>query len=517
MYQYIIVDDESIIRQGIKKQLEPLNEIVICVGEASNGEEAIQLIEANAPSIAIIDMQMPIMSGAQLLPYLAQHYKELQLIVISGYKDFDYIKHALSANAVDYILKPFSRTQIQEVMRRAVDRLESAVAINNQLLSTEAQKEHARYEYDMQLLRNLVLGYHMESAAISSQRLDFINNASHFLLLTFNSSAPIAEMMIQPCLNESGYSDIALFLPHPNNLHLGFVILIVPEHTIPRSHDLCKHVIDVLAAFLNVNQIHAHFGVSLLHSELPELPVAYDECCNALNGQLLTPDWKNDYYFESEPDPQPIHWDKTDEFLFRLETGMTEQVTALLQELDTYVQSIPTLTLSDVKFYLYNLTNQCWSIMNDCSKQYKPSISMQNVVKSIFRLDELIEYYTHFFANLSDMLKESNIYAAKDTIEKVKLYVERNYQKNLTAELISSYFYLNASYFSHLFRQKTGEKFVDFVSTVRIEKSKEFLRTTDRKMYQIARAVGYDNVKYYFRVFKRIEGITPEQYRQNHV
>ena len=254
--------------------------------------------------------------------------------------------------------------------------------------------------------------------------------------------------------------------------------------------------------------------MSAIHSELSGLPAAYDECCGALNSQKLVPGWQYDYYYEREHDPRPIVWDKTDEFLFRLEAGMTKQVGELVEDVRQRCLSDPDLTLGDVKFFFYNLTSQCWPIMNDYSKQYKPSISMQNVVKSIFSLDELTGYYSQFFSNLSEMLKEHNVYAVSDTIEKVKIYMERNYQKNLTTELISSYFYLNASYFSHLFRQKTGEKFVDYLNRIRINKSKELLLTTDRKMYQIAKSVGYDNVKYYFRVFKKTEGMTPEQYRQ---
>ncbi|WP_195415222.1 response regulator transcription factor [Enterocloster citroniae] len=516
MYQYIIVDDESLIRQGIRKQLEPLGDLVACAGEASNGREAISLIETCSPSIAIIDMQMPIMPGTQLLPYLSQHFPKIQLIVISGYKDFDYIKHALSANAIDYILKPFSRKQIQDVVQKAVKRLENVMAISNQILSTQEQKEQAYYEYDIQMLRSLIMGYHTDSTSISSKQLGFINNTHNFILLTFNSSTSLADTAIQPSLDESGYSDIALFLSHPNNLYLGFVLLFPPEHTLSRSRDLCAQVMEVLSVFLCNNQIHVHFGVSEIHSQLHALAAAYDECCSALNGLLLSNGYEYDCFYRKEPDPQPIVWEKTDEFLFRLEAGMTDQVRALIQELKAYFLSVPTLTLGDVKFYFYNLTSQCWPIMNDYSKQYKPSISMQNVVKSIFSLDELVEYYSQFFTNLTEILKGNNVYAVSDTIEKVKIYIERNYQKNITTELISSYFYLNASYFSHVFRQKTGEKFVDYLNRIRIHKSKELLLTTDRKMYQIARSVGYDNVKYYFRVFKKTEGITPEQYRLRH-
>ena len=125
MYTYLIIDDESLIRKGTKKKLLPLESVVTCCGEADNGESGIQMIEELHPDIVILDMQMPIMDGMQLLPYLSQHYPEIPLIVISGYQNFEYIKQAISSKAVNYILKPFSREEIQETMLSIVKSLSS--------------------------------------------------------------------------------------------------------------------------------------------------------------------------------------------------------------------------------------------------------------------------------------------------------------------------------------------------------------------------------------------------------
>ena len=111
------------------------------------------------------------------------------------------------------------------------------------------------------------------------------------------------------------------------------------------------------------------------------------------------------------------------------------------------------------------------------------------------------------------MVKSKSVYNDNNLIDQIKIYIRRNYSKNLTQEFIASLFYLNRSYLSQLFKKKTGEKFVDFLNDVRIEKAKELLTNTDKKMYSIAKAVGYDNTKYFFRIFKKRMGITPEQYR----
>jgi len=513
MFRYIIVDDESVIRSGIKKMLEPLSGKLSCCGEAANGRDAVSLIESSMPDIAIIDMQMPIMSGSQLLPYLTAHYPDLQLIVISGYKDFDYIKTAMSANAIDYVLKPFSRKQMQETVQKAMERLNSAATINMQISSSEKAKEQAYYEYDLQMLRNLVLGNPVDSVEITSSQLGFLNAQEGLFLITFNATNPLDGAAVQAYLDDSGFHEIALYLAHLNNLYQGFVLLSVPGPSIPRSRELCCQIMQGLSALLNDNKVYVRFGISGMHSCLDQLSAAYDETCTALNTQPLYDSQQYYFFYTGEKDFQEIAWEKKDEFLFRLESGMSVQVRELLYDLSRCCLSAQSLTLGDVKYYLYSLTNQCWPIMNYYSKQFKPSISMQNIVKSIFSLDELIEYYQNFFANLTTALNNNNVYAVDDVIEKARIYIERNYQKNLTTELMSCYFYLNPDYFSHLFRKRTGQKFVDYVNSVRIEKSKEMLSATDRKMYQIAKSVGYDNVKYFFRVFKKKEGMTPEQYR----
>lgn len=92
--------------------------------------------------------------------------------------------------------------------------------------------------------------------------------------------------------------------------------------------------------------------------------------------------------------------------------------------------------------------------------------------------------------------------------------MQRNYRKALTQEFVASLFYLNRSYLSSLFKARTGEKFVDYLNDIRIIKAQELLSGSNQKMYQISHAVGYDNVKYFFRIFKKKTGMTPEEFRE---
>jgi two-component system response regulator YesN len=196
---------------------------------------------------------------------------------------------------------------------------------------------------------------------------------------------------------------------------------------------------------------------------------------------------------------------------------MAKQVAELLGDLFQYFTAIPRCTLADVKYYCFQLTDKIKAIMTfyfDQVKQYAAPSSVQNVQNSLFSLQEIQDYYTQLFTNIAEMLKTESVYATDDVVEKIKTYVKRNYKNDITVEYLSSLFYMNRSYCSHLFREKTGEKFVDYMNKVRIEKAKQLLLVSDKKMYQIAKAVGYDNVKYFFRIFNKFEGMTPEQFRR---
>lgn len=518
MYNYIIIDDESLIRKGTLKKLSPLKQIQ-CVGEASNGKEGLELVASAKPDFVILDMQMPVMDGAALLPLLSKEYPQLPLIVISGYKDFDYIKHAISAQAIDYILKPFSKEAIQTCVLEAIERLESRNAIRNQIISSEEEKENAYYEHDCQMLKNLIMGYHTDSTTISSARLSFVNNTHHMRLITIAYANSPVDHALPEWLEENGFGDLALHLSNPSNAPLDFLILFMPENS-PLSHKrLTEQVLDALSGYLQQNSTPSIMGISNTHANLKQLHEAFLESSMALNCQPLSPSSQEHYFYLEETQPKLLAWPDQEEFLFRVEAGMADEVRLLTSQLMEWFRRQPGTTLQDAKYYCYQLSNQCQSVLNYYLNQndFKAgSTSMQNVVNHIFNLDDLHAYYLQFFLNITDLLKPQSIYAVDDVVEKIQLYIQRNYQKDLTQEFIACLFYMNRSYLSTLFKSKTGKKFVDYLNEIRLEKAKELLCDSDRKMYQIAKAVGYDNIKYFFRVFKKKEGITPEQYRGQH-
>jgi two-component system response regulator YesN len=516
MYTYIIIDDESLTRKGTRKKLESLADTLICAGEAANGKDAMELIRNVDPDIIITDMNMPVMDGTEFLPLLSKSYPNKQIIVISGYKDFDYTKQAIMAKAINYILKPFSREEIQSSVMHAIQMIRDKANIQAEIVSKEEEKEAACYEYDTQLLEDRILGYDTSEAQLTSKKLNCINQTHNLIMMTLYSDDPIEQDKVRLFLQEAAFGDLALYLPHKRSGNLGFLVLFLPNQSAISSDDLCHQVIHSLNYRFESNGRMVLIGVSKTHASLLELHDAFKETVAALNARQLL-DLQGSFFFqEPQRSVKELFWDKTDEFLFRLEAGMTDCMVKMLEELFQYFLSIPQCTIADVKSFLFQLSGKVKVIMSyyfDHAAQYSAPSSVEDTLDSLFSLEKIKAFCLRLLTNISEALKTKSVYATDDVVEKMKTYVKRNYSNEITVEYLSSLFYMNRSYCSHLFRAKTGEKFVDFVNKIRIEKAKQLLRDSDKRMYQIAKAVGYNNVKYFFRVFNKLEKKTPERFR----
>lgn len=515
MYTYLIVDDEPLIRKGTIKKLQPLSQQITCYAEASNGQEAITLIREHLPDFIILDMQMPVMDGMQLLPWLSKNYPDIPLIVISGYQNFDYMKQAIAAKTVDYILKPFSREEIQKTVLAVLDCLSNRLQQQQTISLAREEKEEACYTLELHSLENFLLGYKTDFPEIRSKKLSYINRFSQFVLFTFYYYSEKQTQQLSDWIHTSYYQGVTLLLPGQQLPQMAFLLLFFPD--IAEHHLQTNHFFAQLQPFLQFQENPLLIGVSQPHKSLSSLNVAFQETKNALNSLSICATPYTCSFSSPSLSSSEIVWEKEDEFLFRIESGMTDTVATLAHEFFDFCRTIPDLSLLQVKHYCNRLYALCTVMLNRYLHNYESSshvpISVQAITDTLFTLDELEKYYCQFFTNLAYMIKPQSIYANANLIEQICIYIQENYYKNLTQEYIASLFYLNRSYLSQLFRQKTGKKFIDFLNDVRIEKAKELLTTTDKKMYQISKSSGYDNTKYFFRIFKKKTGMSPQAWR----
>ncbi len=106
MYKVLIAEDTSLIRRGIISMVHWEQHNCILAGEAENGKDAIKMLDTLSPDLILLDVKMPYIDGIKVLDYITESQINVKVIMISGYSNFEYVKHALRSNTVDYILKP---------------------------------------------------------------------------------------------------------------------------------------------------------------------------------------------------------------------------------------------------------------------------------------------------------------------------------------------------------------------------------------------------------------------------
>ena len=517
MYKYIVVDDEPLTRKGTIKKLSSLEGTVTCVGEAGNGIEGLKLIEEKKPDIIITDMNMPELDGPMFLMEIRKMLPLIPIIVISGYKDFEYAQSAIRSNACKYILKPFSKEEMIDAVNEAINSLEKEHEQTDYISRISVEHENIKLKYDLDALSSFTMGYQTEIKDFYSEKISsFFKKDPVYYLLIISSEAVVADSYINEFTEENEMQDMCLLIPEPNNNYLKTLVCRI-EDMIPSGKK--QFTGKIAASFIQyVEELDGKvsIGISAEHNNINELRAAFLEASDALNS--ITYDTANNYYFYSpfESSFSKINWPFEEEFLFRVENGETDAVLNLLYVFFDDIKTRNNLTLGDVKEYCTDLIENGKEILKNALtlKQNGSSKNSNAIMETIFSFAELKKYMTIFFTNIPNAINAQKPEKNTDVIERIKDYIDKKYYNPLNLDFIAGLFYMNPSYISHLFKVKTGKTFSNYLTDVRIAKAKYMLKSSEKKPYQIARQVGYDNEKYFFRIFKKETGLTPEEYRK---
>ncbi|GGO01746.1 response regulator transcription factor [Saccharibacillus kuerlensis] len=511
MYSYIIVDDEALIRQGLRKKIESTATELVFAGEADNGEDALELIERLHPQLIFTDMRMPVMDGKSLLRILHRDYPEKKIIVVSGYSDFEYMQEAISAKVVHYLLKPFSREEIRVAAEKAILAIDLEQSAKHNALADRLEKQRISLQNDQQSALNILLGIESSSLASAFRSPDFRILSSGYAVLLLYGSAGL------PAPPELPSDDASICLLHPQSHSLAYILLPLGEENDLISAE--SFAADYMRMLRRSGGVQIYMGMSSRKTDLNLLGEAGTEASRALDCRQLQDDealhcFRNIW----QPDSIPM-WDKLPDLLFFIESGNTARTIELTLAFFVHLRSLPSISMAGFKA-------QCRHVIGEVKRLigiYYPfedsrdsSSSLENVLRTSFSDEEIQEYFLTVLSSSSDLMRENTDYSSNNVIENVKTYLSKNYRSAITLERISELFFINPSYLSHLFKEKTGVNLIDYLNGIRLEAAGRLLVQSDDKIYKIAKSTGFPNPKYFFRLFKKVKGMTPEEYRKKY-
>lgn len=501
MYRMLVVDDEKTERECVRFLIEQSG-LPLEVSEAGDGWEALmRLKETDGADILFTDVQMPLMDGLELIREAEKLFPDMKILIFSSYADFEYARTALTLGVVNYILKPVIPEELKKSLEGLIGQLDEEAA--SRKLKDRQKSFMLQYALQLSISGNLD-GSRVEPAVIKQlERFhcmvlvdfdgDFLENNS----FVFYESLRYAMKLDMESLNLS--PDQALLLlrtPVENPKEWGMKLLFHIQETF---------------------QISCWLSISGPLSGQASLKDAFA----AVEQQMERRFWEPQVHVFAEQERENAQdgaGDGTDENrqLLQIKRALGNRDGAALQEaLDSLFakyRSRQNQSQIYVKFIFSNLLTTLYPFLNEMDGEKKTldamisDLYLQPDISEIVRMvQELASRIIGGFSSGPSIRRE---------ILEVTDYIGANYGKELSVERLASIVFLTPDYLSRLFKKSMGKSISQYIRQFRMEKARELLTGTNRKVIDIGEAVGYPNYSYFCQSFREYFGTSPERYRQ---
>lgn len=487
----VIVEDEIKIRNGLSRLLSA-HENTEVVGKAKNGREGIELIEELRPDLVVTDIQMPEMNGLDMLDELKEKGIKCHSIILTGYAEFDYARRAVSAGADDYLLKPITVDDVERVL----------LTINKKIGVEAAQLDADPAIY----LRTLIAG----TLELSMENIQKINRVfgihdgeSMWLLY-----GRFPEKIVEDELGARFDDSLAMTSLDESN---GLCLLYRQAVNSEEMAAMIKRRISVISSAKNsIWTLGELTDISNLTSKLDDLRknILYAMALGDIS--VIT---KSDYEQKEFPDyPYSSEMEKEIEKI--LMTGDGEVFEKWCNDFtDTlkkgrYNPFSVRVAVSNISNYIMQLASRMWT------RKLKPLADVDAPLKisRALLLREMLEPLKEQVRII--LLRENERENIRNyTLLKAISYIREHYQEKISQEEVADYLAITPEYLSTLFHREMNINFSAFVNEFRVSHAKRLLKTTDLKIYEVAEKVGFSDTKYFNKVFKDIEGISPKEFK----
>lgn len=520
LYRVLLVDDEEDIREGISRKMDWLRLGFSLVGEAANGQDALELAESLRPDVILTDIKMPFMDGLELCRILTDRLPAARFVVFSGFDAFEYAKQAIQMNVVEYILKPINADELSAVLRRLKDQLdrERAERRNVELL-------RSRYTENLPVLRELfyanLLDGHIEPGTERERavRLDIDLQGEEWAVgLAYIGSDrrdALSTLSVQKLLEESLTADRCRLTLY--NDWVAVIVSLTESFTIYDLIRVLDRVCTLAASYLGLTLT---VGVGAPCKELSGMARSAAEARTALEYRSMVGRGQVIYIGDLEPNGgQVLTFEEADErtLTAAVRLGSEQEVRDAAAALAGKIREANpsagqyNLFLMELVTHLMKMTRRSGVGVEEV---FGTGFSLPIQDSALPSLEELEGWCAERYLRLHTLIRRRQTDSAGQTVEAAKEYIRQHYaESDLSVEKLCAYLHLSSTYFSTLFKRETGTSFTAYVTTVRMEAAAEAIRGTEEKTYLIAQRCGYEDPNYFSYVFKRHFGVTPTKYR----
>lgn len=527
-YRVLLADDEEEIRTGISLKIDWAGLGFALIGQAGNGEEAMELAEQLQPDVVLTDIKMPFMDGLELCRRLRQSLPAAKLVVFSGFDDFEYARQAVGMGVSEYILKPINAPELMDVLARLREQLEQQRQARQDM---EALRR--RYDESLPILRELFFTRLLDG----KMDAELIQERAARYELRLPPGVWAAALVQVDCLNEAGKAErdelllLSLRAFFQDHFHLeeqvfqtilynDAVALLVHLGGEERLYPLLDELerLSLLAHSYLGTSLTA--GVGLPCQGLEGLRYSIEGARSALDYRVLMGGGRVIYIGDLEPQvSSDLSFEEEDQRTLSaaVKLGTPEQVEQSIQQLMERLRHSG-LSLRRCQLFLLELLTCLIKLARagnvPVEEVFGPNFTGSVSISDFSSPEELGRWLVERCQTLQTLLGRQRTDSAWRLVEQAKDFIAGHFtDSKLSVETLCSHLHLSPAYFSTLFKREVGMSFTAYVTEVRLDEAVRLLRDSDEKTYLIAERTGYSDPNYFSYVFKRRFGVSPSKFR----
>ena len=533
MYRILLVDDEILVRDAIKENIDWKSIDCELVGDCENGKQAAEFVQEHPVDIVLTDILMPYMDGMELSHFLHDNYPDIVIVIFSGFGEFEYAKKAIQYGVSEYLLKPVTAmelTGVIEKMKQKVDQQRREKSKMDKLAQNSEKyrkNEQIIRSKNMEALVNCTTDVNKTIQRLSEMGVDISAASYRVALFDIDLYSGMYKLDTEK-RQESALMAFVLFnisdeivtrekagiAYQEGNNRVGILFQETwSRNFTSKTKEICR---EIQQKTKEVMGFDVSMGIGKWVKKPEELIQSHDMAAQTLQyryllgGNLLID-------MEEQHPAQEINLDESladlKEFM---KTGQKEQVDQTLAMIEEAIRQA-LMEKSRACMYLQQvirtMDNACEDVSADMDRIREDRDELLRQVtdqKSFEDACKVVQKHTdRIFEILSEMNTSSSERQARLAID----YIQKNYMDpNLSLNSICSYLNISTSYFSTIFKDETGETFTEVLIRTRMEKARELLEKTTMKNYEIAEKVGFSDPHYFGISFKKITGCTPTEY-----
>ena len=540
MIKLFLVEDEIVMRDGIKKHIDWEKESIDFVGEASDGELAYPMILDLKPDILITDIKMPFMDGLELSELVKKELPNINIIILSGYDEFTYAQKAVSLGVTEYLLKPITPSKLLETIKKVQQKIEEERQAENEVDWSREELEEKNDVARLRLFEALIMNSMSMSEMLDEAKELGVNLTARYYRIVrlyfgvegeqvdaFSETRNAFRSELTGLINDS-YSGYYLVDRGID----GFILLLTGNDEKEVTENLEGFIQRVVELAGRIDDSQYFIGVGNVVNRLSEIKNTYFEANKAFAHRFLDGPNQVIYSYDaagikySPADNQPgmdisrlisnEHSHKALETF--LKTGSFDEAEPFL---DGVFNSIGEQNLSSVMFLNY-ITMDCYFIIvrflneigGDPQELEDELGNINSFLKEMTGWKDSLMFLKSCLKKVIEVRDSRSEKKYGKILHKAIEYIDDNFDKeDISLNAVSSVANISPNHFSAIFSQEMGVTFIEYLIRKRMEKAKELLMTTDMRSSEIAYQVGYKDPHYFSFTFKKTQGMTTREYR----